>query len=129
MLHDFRDVVVVGAEHSTLNNVVVTAAQAMGLEVTPDPTPEEVLFARGDHYSFVKQGVPAVFPSVRFTKAVYSKINALAEFLARHEALPSAQRRFDPAARHSCSGERREISISSWVSSCKRSCQTEMESG
>ena len=89
---DFRDVVVVGAEHSTLNRAVMSAADALGLEITPDPTPEEVLFTRSDHYSFVKQGVPALFPSVRSTKAVDPTLNALTEYLswqAKHYHQPS----------------------------------------
>ena len=33
----------------------------MGLTVSPDPTPEEVYFIRSDQYSFILQGVPALY--------------------------------------------------------------------
>ena len=55
-----KDVVALGAEHSTLGEEVVSAAKLMGYNVSPDPMPEEVSFIRSDQYSFVLQGVPAV---------------------------------------------------------------------
>lgn len=55
-----KDIVVLGAEHSTINDDVVAAAKVMGYEISPDPMPEEVFFIRSDQYSFVLQGVPAV---------------------------------------------------------------------
>lgn len=55
-----KDVVVLGAEHSTLGDEVVAAGKVMGYELTPDPMPEETNFIRSDQYSFVLQGVPAV---------------------------------------------------------------------
>lgn len=61
ILYPIRDVVPFGAEHSSLGEVVAQAATRLGLEVSPDPMPEEVIFIRSDQYSFVRQGVPAVF--------------------------------------------------------------------
>jgi len=55
-----KDVVALGAEHSTLGEEVASAAKVMGYDVSPDPMPEEVSFIRSDQYSFVLQGVPAV---------------------------------------------------------------------
>jgi hypothetical protein len=55
-----KDVVGLGAEHSSIGNDLATSAREVGLEVTPDPMPEEVFFIRSDQYSFVLQGVPAV---------------------------------------------------------------------
>jgi len=55
-----KDVVALGAEHSTLGDEVARAAKVMGYDVSPDPMPEEVSFIRSDQYSFVLQGVPAV---------------------------------------------------------------------
>jgi len=54
------DVVALGAEHSSLGPLVQTAASALGLTVSPDPEPKQVLFVRSDQYSFVKQGIPSV---------------------------------------------------------------------
>lgn len=61
LLYDFTDVVAFGAEHSTLGPIVAEAANSVGLTVSPDPMPEEGLFTRSDHYSFVERGVPSVF--------------------------------------------------------------------
>jgi hypothetical protein len=55
-----KDVVALGAEHSTIGDEVAAAAGIMGYGISPDPTPEEVSFIRSDQYSFVLQGVPAV---------------------------------------------------------------------
>lgn len=56
-----RDVIAWGAEHSTLGDIVATAAARCGFTVSPDPLPDEVIFVRSDQYAFVKTGVPAVF--------------------------------------------------------------------
>ncbi|WP_369404254.1 M20/M25/M40 family metallo-hydrolase [Sphingomonas soli] len=61
LLYDFQDVVAFGAEHSTLGPIVEAAGAKMGVTLSPDPMPQENLFVRSDHYSFVKQGVPSVF--------------------------------------------------------------------
>ena len=61
LLYDFQDVVAFGAEHSTMGPIVEAAAAKMGVTLSPDPMPQENLFMRSDHYSFVKQGVPSVF--------------------------------------------------------------------
>ena len=55
------DVIAFGAEHSSLGGVVQSAAKRVGWQITSDPFPEEVVFIRSDQYSFVRQGVPAVF--------------------------------------------------------------------
>ena len=60
MLYPLRDVVAFGAEHSSLDRVLKEAAGRLGIEVSPDPFPEQVLFIRSDHYSFVQQGVPSI---------------------------------------------------------------------
>lgn len=62
MLRPLRNVIAFGAEHSTLGPVVERAAQLAGLVVVPDPIPGEVVFVRSDQFSFVKQGVPGIFP-------------------------------------------------------------------
>jgi Zn-dependent M28 family amino/carboxypeptidase len=60
MVFDFKDVVALGAEHSSLGPMIESIAKAEGLEVSPDPLPEENFFVRSDQYSLVKKGVPAV---------------------------------------------------------------------
>jgi hypothetical protein len=61
LLYDFKDVVAFGAEHSTMGPIVEKAAARMGVTLSPDPMPQENLFVRSDHYSFVRAGVPSVF--------------------------------------------------------------------
>jgi len=59
--YDFADVVPLGAEHSSLMGVVRREAARLGVKTSPDPMPEQVFFIRSDQYSFVRQGIPAVF--------------------------------------------------------------------
>jgi hypothetical protein len=61
MLYEPLDVVAYGAEHSTLAPLARAAAERLGFRLSPDPWPEQALFVRSDHYSFVRQGIPAVF--------------------------------------------------------------------
>jgi len=60
-LFPLADVVAFGSEHSTLGAAAEAAARAEGVKLTPDPLPDEVRFIRSDQYSFVRQGVPALF--------------------------------------------------------------------
>lgn len=62
MLWPLQDIVAFGAEHSSLDAVIKRATERMHLGQSPDPNPEEVVFIRSDQYSFVKEGIPAVFP-------------------------------------------------------------------
>ena len=62
LLRPLTKLVAIGGEHSSLGPLVERAATLAGLEVVPDPLPAEVVFVRSDQFSFVKQGVPAVFP-------------------------------------------------------------------
>jgi Zn-dependent M28 family amino/carboxypeptidase len=61
LFHPLLDIVPYGAQHSTLSAPVTRAAQHLGLEIGTDPIPEQVLFIRSDHFSFVRQGVPSLF--------------------------------------------------------------------
>lgn len=55
------DVVPIGVEHSSLQNTLKLAAGEIGVGLSPDPTPAEVVFVRSDQYAFVRAGVPAVY--------------------------------------------------------------------
>jgi Peptidase family M28 len=66
MLWPLRDIIAYGAEHSSLEGVVERAAKRLQLSVSPDPEPEETIFIRSDQYSFVKEGIPSVFPVAGF---------------------------------------------------------------
>jgi len=62
LLRPLTKVIPIGGEHSTFGPLVERAAKLAGLETAPDPLPAEVVFVRSDQFSFIKQGVPAVFP-------------------------------------------------------------------
>ncbi len=64
MFHPLRDIVAFGADHSTLLKPVTRAADMLDLKLSPDFMPEEVIFIRSDQYSFVRQGIPAVYAFV-----------------------------------------------------------------
>ena len=67
LYHPLLDIVPYGAQHSTLLAPVTRAAQHLGIGLADDPIPEQVLFIRSDHYSFVKQGIPSLFIKSGFT--------------------------------------------------------------
>ena len=72
-----KDIVPLGAEHSSIGNDVELATRQMGYEISPDPMPEEIQFIRSDQYSFVLQGIPAV-QIIDGVKASDPKVNGLA---------------------------------------------------
>lgn len=59
--HPLLDIVPYGAEHSSLAGPVKAAADYLGIQIAKDPIPEQVVFMRSDHFSFVRQGIPALF--------------------------------------------------------------------
>lgn len=61
LLHNASDVIAFGAEHSSLGAVAERVAKANGFSLSPDPDPAEVLFIRSDQYSFIRQGIPALY--------------------------------------------------------------------
>jgi Zn-dependent M28 family amino/carboxypeptidase len=79
MLWPLEDIIAFGAEHSSLDTVVKKAAERSHLGISPDPMPEETIFIRSDQYSFVKQGIPSVYPTAGF-KSSDPKINPMAIF-------------------------------------------------
>ncbi|MDP4535602.1 M28 family metallopeptidase [Alkalimonas collagenimarina] len=61
LLYPFADLIAFGANHSSLGSVVERAASKEGIMLSPDPMPEQAIFTRSDHYTLVRQGIPAVF--------------------------------------------------------------------
>ena len=59
--HPVLDIVPYGALHSSLSRQVESTAKYMDLKIGPDPFPEQVVFIRSDHYSFIRKGIPALF--------------------------------------------------------------------
>ncbi|AQQ66270.1 aminopeptidase [Microbulbifer agarilyticus] len=91
LLYPFRDVIAFGAEHSSLGKTAARAARRTGLKLSPDPMPEQVIFVRSDHYSFVRQGIPAIY-LITGREAIDSEVDgsrAQIEFLRNHYHSPS----------------------------------------
>lgn len=86
---DFTGLVAAGAEHSSLGPMAETAIAPLGLSLFPDPKPEEVMFVRSDHYSFVLEGIPAIMIDPNEADAAAGAVNS--DFLARHYHKPSDQ--------------------------------------
>ena len=55
------DVVSIGYGFTTLEDLLVEHAAAQGRTVVPDAEPEKGFYFRSDHFSFAKQGVPALY--------------------------------------------------------------------
>jgi hypothetical protein len=70
-----------GVEHSSLAAQVDQAAGYLGIEVQPDPEPEQVRFVRSDQYSFVLAGIPALH--VKYGTKTADGKNNLNEFVAK----------------------------------------------
>lgn len=60
LLYDFSDVIAFGGDHSTMGVTIARAVAKAGVKLAPDPMPEQAIFTRSDHYTFVKRGVPAL---------------------------------------------------------------------
>jgi Zn-dependent M28 family amino/carboxypeptidase len=56
------DIVMIGRGSSTLDESFADVAREQGRVVKSDPEPEKGLFYRSDHFSFAKEGVPALDP-------------------------------------------------------------------
>ncbi|QJW91120.1 M28 family peptidase [Spirosoma taeanense] len=59
--HPLLDIVPYGSEHSSMVGAVNAAAQFVGVTIAKDPIPEQAVFMRSDHFSFVRQGIPAIY--------------------------------------------------------------------
>ncbi|MCE2899649.1 MAG: M28 family peptidase [Gemmatimonas sp.] len=55
-----RGVFAYGYDESDLADDLDAVVKARGLEVLPDPEPEQNRFVRSDQYSFIRQGIPAL---------------------------------------------------------------------
>jgi Zn-dependent M28 family amino/carboxypeptidase len=86
ILYPFADVIAFGSTHSTMGAIVKVAAQKINIELSEDPMPEQALFTRSDHYSFVKAGIPSIFLMTGF-KSTDKNIDGgevFGDFLKKH---------------------------------------------
>jgi Zn-dependent M28 family amino/carboxypeptidase len=91
LLAPSKDVVPIGIEHSTLKSALDTAAKELGVGLSPDPFPEEVVFVRSDQYAFIRAGIPAVYLNggTQSVDGVRDPKLALRKFLREHYHQPS----------------------------------------
>ncbi len=61
LTYDFKDLIVFGAERSTIADHVRKVVEEMDIELSPDPMPEQGIFTRSDHFRFVEAGIPSVY--------------------------------------------------------------------
>ncbi|MEK7409411.1 MAG: M28 family peptidase [Acidobacteriota bacterium] len=93
-----RDVALGGAERTTLWPLVQEAAERMGLEIKPDPRPEQGSYYRSDHFPLAKAGIPAF--SIHMGNDFAGKPpgfgeQVFREFNAKHYHQPSDEYRED----------------------------------
>jgi Peptidase family M28/PA domain len=73
--HPVLDIVPYGFQHSSLSKQVEKATSLLKLKISPDPFPEQVVFVRSDHFSFIKKGIPALFIKSGFMTVPEDKID------------------------------------------------------
>jgi hypothetical protein len=88
MLRPLTRVIPIGGEHTSFGPLVERAAKLAGMETGPDPLPAEVVFVRSDQFSFIKQGVPAIFP-VSGNDGSAEGLNEVARWRVEHYHSPS----------------------------------------
>ncbi|MBD8527907.1 M28 family metallopeptidase [Pseudomarimonas arenosa] len=93
VLGPVRDALPIGIEHSDLESVVRDQASALGLQLSADPFPEEVVFIRSDQFSFIRRGIPAVYIDGGVISAGpgFDAKQSLTDFLRTHYHQPSDQ--------------------------------------
>lgn len=93
LLAPSTDLVPIGAEHSTLKGALDTAAREIGVALSADPFPEEVVFVRSDQYPFIRAGVPALYLVGGMVSADGKRQPKLAgeKFMREHYHQPSDQ--------------------------------------
>jgi len=64
--YHFTDLNAFGAERSNVYPYVEAAVEESGMTLSPDPDPKQGLFVRSDQYSYIKQGVPAIYLKTGF---------------------------------------------------------------
>lgn len=94
-----EDIVALGADRSTLGDLVGARAEEAGLTVMPDPAPESGSFFRSDQFPFALAGIPVLYVQhgIRFRgRPPGWGERLMAEYDARHYHRPSDE--YDPDA-------------------------------
>jgi Zn-dependent M28 family amino/carboxypeptidase len=97
LLGTTQDIVLLGAERSTLGPKAERLAEEQGRVTGPDPSPGHGYFFRSDHFPLAKRGVPAVSigsPTGYIGKDAQFAARARAEYLEHRYHQPADE--FDP---------------------------------
>ncbi len=92
-----KDITIIGYGNSELDDYVKEAAAEQGRRVRPDPEPEKGYFYRSDHFSFAKQGVPALYTDTGIDHVEFGEawtLEQLKKYTAERYHKPSDE--FDP---------------------------------
>ena len=93
-----KDVTLIGYGNSDLDDYVKSAAASQNRTVRPDPEPEKGLFYRADHFSFAKQGIPALYMTMGLDHVEHGEEwtrEQKAKYTDNHYHKPSDE--YDPA--------------------------------
>lgn len=93
ILGERSDVLPIGVEHTDLAAALNSSAAQLGVSLSADPFPEEVVFIRSDQFSFIRRGVPAVYVKggIVATDSSVDGKQQLTNFLRNHYHQPSDQ--------------------------------------
>ncbi|MBN2243864.1 MAG: M28 family peptidase [Acidobacteria bacterium] len=92
-----KDVTLIGYGNSELDDYVHAAASGQGRTVRPDPEPEKGYFYRADHFSFARQGIPALYVTTGLDHVEHGEkwtLEKKAEYTENHYHKPSDE--YDP---------------------------------
>ena len=97
-LGPMNDITIVGYGNSELDDLVEQAAGAAGRVVRSDPEPEKGYYYRSDHFSFAKEGIPALYTDSGIDHVEHGELwtrEKRQEYLDNHYHKPSDE--YDPA--------------------------------
>ena len=92
-----NDITVIGYGNSELDDYLEAAAAEQGRVVRGDPEPEKGFFYRSDHFTFAKEGIPALYTDAGIDHVEHGEAWTLqrrAEYTAERYHKPSDE--FDP---------------------------------
>ncbi|MEJ2203408.1 MAG: M28 family metallopeptidase [Gemmatimonadota bacterium] len=93
-----RDITVIGYGNSELDGYVEEAAAEQGRTVRSDPEPEKGYYYRSDHFSFAKEGIPALYTDAGVDHVEHGEawtMERRAEYTAERYHKPSDE--YDPS--------------------------------
>ncbi len=93
-----RDITVIGYGNSELDDYVEEAAAEQGRTVRSDPEPEKGFYYRSDHFTFAKEGVPALYTDAGVDHVEHGEawtMERRAEYTAERYHKPSDE--YDPS--------------------------------